>query len=97
VLLSIMTRRSLLGEQIDTAIETEGWGNPILIPSDHNGGGAFGNTQIRPVPESSNFTSLLLLPRHGSPPGAIKAPDFMEKHLDVCIAGSSFVLMNPGL
>lgn len=82
-------------EQIGTAIETEGWGNWVsLIPSDHNGGYAFGNNLvIRPVLESSNLPLyfLLLNPDTQVRPGAIKAlVDFMEKHPDVGIAGSSF-------
>lgn len=82
-------------EQIGTAIETEGWGNWVsLIPSDHNGGYAFGNNVvIRPVLESSNLPLyfLLLNPDTQVRPGAIKAlVDFMEKHPDVGIAGSSF-------
>ena len=82
-------------EQIGTAIETEGWGNWVsLIPSDHNGGYAFGNNVvIRPVLESSNLPLyfLLLNPDTQVHPGAIKAlVDFMEKHPDVGIAGSSF-------
>lgn len=82
-------------EQIGTAIETEGWGNWVsLIPSAHNGGYAFGNNVvIRPVLESSNLPPyfLLLNPDTQVRPGAIKAlVDFMDKHPDVGIAGSSF-------
>lgn len=82
-------------EQIGTAIETEGWGNWVsLIPSVHNGGYAFGNNVvIRPVLESSNLPPyfLLLNPDTQVRPGAIKAlVDFMDKHPDVGIAGSSF-------
>lgn len=82
-------------EQIGTAIETEGWGNWVsLIPSAHNGGYAFGNNVvIRPVLESSNPPPyfLLLNPDTQVRPGAIKAlVDFMDKHPDVGIAGSSF-------
>ena len=82
-------------EQIGTSIETEGWGDwASLIPSCRNGGYAFGNNiAIRPALESSNPPPyfLLLNPDTQVYPGAIKAlVDFMEKHSEVGIAGSSF-------
>ena len=82
-------------EQIGTAIETEGWGDWVsLIPSGRNGGYAFGNNvAILPALESPNPPPyfLLLNPDTQVRPGAIKAlVDFMEKHPDIGIAGSSF-------
>lgn len=82
-------------EQIGTAIKTEGWGEWVsLIPSDRNGGYAYGNNvAIRPVLESPNSPPyfLLLNPDTQVHAGAIKELlDFMEQHPDVGIAGSSF-------
>jgi GT2 family glycosyltransferase len=82
-------------EQIGSAIATSGWGDWVsLIASDHNGGYAFGNNVvIRPALESPNPPPyfLLLNPDTIVRPGAIKAlVDFMEKHPEIGIAGSSF-------
>jgi GT2 family glycosyltransferase len=64
-------------EKIGTAIETEDWGDwASLLPSDRNGGYAFGNNvAIRPVlqsPESPPYF-LLLNPDTVVRPGALKA------------------------
>jgi len=82
-------------EKIGFAIDTEGWRDwALLLPSDHNGGYAFGNNfAIRPVLQSPNPPPyfLLLNPDTLVRPGALKALiDFMDRHPDVGIAGSSF-------
>ena len=82
-------------EQIGTAIKTEGWGDWIsLIPSGYNGGYAFGNNvAIRPALESPNPPPYFLLLNSDTEvrPVAIKElVDFMDKHPDIGIAGSSF-------
>ncbi len=81
-------------EQISAAIESEGWGEwALLLPSEHNGGFAFGNNfAIRPALQSSNPPPyfFLLNPDTEVRSGALKAlVDFMEQHPDVGIAGSS--------
>ncbi|NET52965.1 MAG: glycosyltransferase, partial [Merismopedia sp. SIO2A8] len=50
-------------EQIQTAIETEGWGDwASLMPLERNGGFAFGNNAaIRPALNSSNPPPYILL------------------------------------
>lgn len=80
-------------EQIQTAIETEGWGDwASLMPLEHNGGFAFGNNAaIRPALKSTNPPPyfLLLNPDTIVRPGALKElVDFMNKHPNVGIAGS---------
>ncbi len=81
-------------EKISTAIETEGWGEWVsLISSPRNGGYAFGNNlAIRPTLKSTNPPSYfyLLNPDTQVRPGGLNALiDFMEKHREVGIAGSS--------
>ncbi|BAZ44105.1 family 2 glycosyl transferase [Chondrocystis sp. NIES-4102] len=81
-------------EQINTAIETEGWQEWItLLPSPHNGGYAFGNNlAIQPALTSSNPPSYfyLLNPDTEVRPGALKTLlDFMIQQPEVGIAGSS--------
>jgi GT2 family glycosyltransferase len=82
-------------DKIGSAIATEGWGDWVsLLPSDHNGGYAFGNNvAIRPALQSPNPPPyfLLLNPDTQVRPGALNALlDFMQRHPDVGIAGSSF-------
>ncbi len=86
-------------EQISAAIESEGWQEwAFLLPSEHNGGFAYGNNlAIRPALQSSNPPPyfLLLNPDTEVRPGALKAlVDFMERHPDVGIAGSSLECAN---
>jgi N-acetylglucosaminyl-diphospho-decaprenol L-rhamnosyltransferase len=81
-------------EQINTVIQTEGWQEWVsLIPSQHNGGYAFGNNlAIRPTLTSPNPPEYfyLLNPDTEVRPGALKTLlDFMEQHPQVGIAGSS--------
>ncbi len=81
-------------EQINTAIQTEGWQEWVsLIPSQHNGGYAFGNNlAIRPALASPNPPEYfyLLNPDTEVRPGALKTLlDFTEQHPQVGIAGSS--------
>ncbi|NET07277.1 MAG: glycosyltransferase family 2 protein [Symploca sp. SIO2B6] len=80
-------------EQIQTAIETEGWGDwASLMPLERNGGFAFGNNAaIRPALNSSNPPPYILLlnPDTIVRPGALKVlVDFMKEHPQVGIAGS---------
>ena len=80
-------------EQIQTAIDTNGWGEwASLMPLEKNGGFAFGNNEaIRPALESSNppFYILLLNPDTIVLPGALKELwNFMEKNPEAGIAGS---------
>ena len=80
-------------EQIQTAIETEGWGNwASIIQLEYNGGFAFGNNAvIRSALKSSNPPSyfLLLNPDTIVRPHAIKIlVNFMNEHPQVGIAGS---------
>lgn len=84
-------------EQIGTAIKTEGWGEwASLIPSKYNGGYASGNNlAIRPVLESNNPPSYfyLLNPDTEVRPGALQTlVEFMDRHREVGIAGSSLEL-----
>lgn len=80
-------------EQIQTAIETEGWGDWVTLkPLERNGGFAYGNNAaIRPVLASPNPPPYILLlnPDTIVRPGALTAlVDFMDEHPDVGIAGS---------
>ncbi|NEO98471.1 MAG: glycosyltransferase family 2 protein [Symploca sp. SIO2E9] len=80
-------------EQIQAAIETEGWGNwASLMPLERNGGFAFGNNAaIRPALNSSNPPPyvLLLNPDTIVRTGALKVlVNFMNEHPKVGIAGS---------
>ena len=80
-------------EKIQTAIETEGWGEwASLQPLDRNGGFAYGNNAaIRPILQSPNPPPyfLLLNPDTIVRPNALKElVDFMDTHPDVGIAGS---------
>ncbi len=80
-------------EQIQAAIETEGWGDwASLIPLERNGGFAYGNNAaIAPALQSNNPPPyfLLLNPDTIVRPGALRAlMDFMNEHLEVGIAGS---------
>lgn len=80
-------------EQIQAAIETEGWGDwTSLMPLEYNGGYAFGNNAvIREVLKLSAPPPyvLLLNPDTIVRPGAIQAlVSFMDEHPDVGIAGS---------
>jgi hypothetical protein len=82
-------------EKISTAIETEGWSAwASLLPSQHNGGYAFGNNlAIRPALDSPDPPPyfLLLNPDTLVRPKAIQLlVDFMEQHPQVGLAGSSF-------
>lgn len=79
--------------KIRCAIDTEGWENwASLLPSNHNGGYAYGNNAaIRPALASAHPPAyvLLLNPDTQVRPNALKAlVDFMEQHPDVGIAGS---------
>jgi N-acetylglucosaminyl-diphospho-decaprenol L-rhamnosyltransferase len=81
--------------QIGSAIKTEGWSSwASLLPSEHNGGYAFGNNlAIRPILDSPNPPPyfLLLNPDTLVRPNAIRVlVDFMEQHPQVGLAGSSF-------
>jgi hypothetical protein len=81
--------------KIQQAIDTENWQDwAYLIASEYNGGFSFGNNlAIRPVLKSVNPPSyfLLLNPDTEVRPGAIKASiNFMERHPEAGIAGSSF-------
>jgi len=80
-------------EMLESAIETEGWGDwATLIPSDKNGGYAYGNNlAIRPALASSTPPDyvLLLNPDTQVRPGALKAMlDYMEAHPQIGITGS---------
>jgi hypothetical protein len=82
-------------EQISAAIDKNGWGDWVsLLSSDHNGGYAFGNNLvIRPALQSPNPPSyfLVLNPDTQVRPNALKRlVDFIDRHPDVGIAGSSF-------
>ena len=87
-------------EQIQTAIEQNGWGNWVsLIPSNHNGGYSFGNNlAIRPAlkdPQPPSYFFILnpdTQIRHGALQTLI---DFMEKNPKVGITGPS-VELNQG-
>jgi hypothetical protein len=79
---------------IGAAIATAGWQNWVtLMPSQHNGGYAFGNNfAIRPALQSANPPAYfwLLNPDTQVRPGALKAlMEFMEQHPDAGIAGSA--------
>ncbi|MFQ4142289.1 glycosyltransferase family 2 protein [Chlorogloeopsis sp. ULAP02] len=79
-------------EQIQAAIETEGWGEwASLLPLDRNGGYAFGNNAaIRLGLQGTHPPSyfMLLNPDTIVRPGALKALlDFMDEHPHVGIAG----------
>jgi GT2 family glycosyltransferase len=79
--------------KIQTAIETEGWGDWVTFkPLECNGGFAYGNNAgIRPALESPNPPPYILLlnPDTIVRPGALKAlVDFMDEHPEVGIAGS---------
>ncbi|NET58053.1 MAG: glycosyltransferase family 2 protein [Symploca sp. SIO2E6] len=81
-------------EKIGTAIKTEGWSDwASLLPSDYNGGFAFGNNAgIRPALKSSNPPPyfFLLNPDSIARPGALKVlVDFMDEHPQAGIAGSA--------
>src|ERR671932_203914 len=80
-------------EKIQTAIETEGWGDwASFQPLERNGGFAYGNNAaIRPALESTNPPPYILLlnPDTIVRPNALRAlVDFMDSHPDVGIAGS---------
>jgi N-acetylglucosaminyl-diphospho-decaprenol L-rhamnosyltransferase len=82
-------------EKITHAIETEGWGSwASLLPSNHNGGFAYGNNAaIRPALQSPNPSPYYLLLNSDTEvrPNALKIlVDFMEQHPEVGIAGSGF-------
>lgn len=82
-------------EKIGAAIATEGWHTwASLLPSDHNGGYAFGNNlAIRPALQASNPPNYfwLLNPDTVVRPGALKAlVNFIDQHPNVGIVGSSF-------
>jgi hypothetical protein len=82
-------------EFIRSAIAHESWGDWVsLMPSERNGGYAFGNNlAIRPALASANPPDyvLLLNPDTQVYPGAIQAlVEFMETHAEVGITGSSF-------
>lgn len=79
--------------KIQTAIDTEGWGDWVSFqPLECNGGFAYGNNAaIRPALESPNPPPYILLlnPDTIVRPGALKAlVDFMDEHPEVGIAGS---------
>lgn len=80
-------------EQIQAAIEVNGWGNwASLMPLPKNGGFAYGNNAaIRPFYESGTLPPyvMLLNPDTVVRPGGINALwQFMETHREVGIAGS---------
>lgn len=82
-------------ELIQAAITQQGWQSwATVIPSNHNGGYAYGNNlAIRPTLQTDNPPSyyLLLNPDTQVHPGALTAlVDFMEQHPTVGITGSSF-------
>lgn len=79
---------------IGAAIAAAGWQDWVtLMPSQHNGGYAFGNNfAIRPALQSTNPPAYfwLLNPDTQIRPGALKALlEFMEQHPDAGIAGSA--------
>jgi GT2 family glycosyltransferase len=78
---------------ISGAIAAAGWGDwATLLPSDHNGGFAYGNNlAIRPTLNTDNSPAyyLLLNPDTEVRPNALKTLlDFMEQHPEVGISGS---------
>lgn len=80
-------------EKLSAAIKAEGWEAwATLIPSEHNGGYAYGNNlAIRPALAESNPPDyvLLLNPDTQVRPGALKTLlEYMEQHPQVGIAGS---------
>jgi len=80
---------------LEQAIATEGWADWVtLLPSEVNGGYAYGNNfAIRPALKSPHPPDyvLLLNPDTQVRPGALKTlVDFMAQHPQVGIAGSSF-------
>jgi N-acetylglucosaminyl-diphospho-decaprenol L-rhamnosyltransferase len=84
-------------KKISTAIATEGWEWASFIPSDYNGGYAYGNNlAIRPALQQSSPPDyfLLLNPDAQVRPGALKALiNFAEQNPMVGIMGSG--LENP--
>lgn len=81
-------------EQIQVAIDQNGWRNWVsLLPSNHNGGYSFGNNlAIRPALQSPHPPSyfFILNPDTQVRDGALKTlVDFMEQHPNVGIAGPS--------
>ena len=81
-------------EIISAAIAEAGWDWVSVLPSDHNGGYAYGNNlAIRPMLQAANPPAycLLLNPDTQMRPGALKAlVDFIEPRPEVGIVGSSF-------
>ena len=80
-------------EKIESTIRTEGWTSwASVLPSEYNGGFAFGNNlAIRPVLQSINPPPyfLLLNPDTVVRPRSLKVlVDFMNNHPEVGIAGS---------
>ncbi len=81
-------------ETIQTAISQQGWqGWATVLPSDHNGGYAYGNNlAIRPALQAENppLYYLLLNPDTQVRPGALRAlVEFMDQHPTAGITGSS--------
>lgn len=83
-------------ERIQTAIAVEGWDTwATVLPSDHNGGYAYGNNlAIRPVLQQDNPPAYVLLLNSDTQvqPGALSAlVDYLDQHPTVGIAGSCMV------
>lgn len=81
-------------ETISAAIVAEGWDWATVLPSEHNGGYAYGNNlAIRPALQTTHPPAyfLLLNPDTQVRPGALKAlVEFIEPRPEVGIVGSSF-------
>ena len=80
--------------KLQSAIESHNWGDWVrLLPSEHNGGFAYGNNfAIRPALASDNPPDyfLLLNPDTLVKPNTIETlVDFMESNLQAGIAGSN--------